>query len=154
MNSRYSILVIAGEPNSVFLEIYFKSLKKLKIKKPLILIVSLKLIKLQMKKLKFKRKIKIINPDEILNYKLDNNYLNIIDVDYKQSKAFEKITSKSNNYIQKSFEIGFNILKENKIKNLITGPISKKTFLNKKYLGLTEYISDNFKIKKKCNAYI
>ena len=97
MNSRYSILVIAGEPNSVFLEIYFKSLKKLKIKKPLILIVSLKLIKLQMKKLKFKRKIKIINPDEILNYKLDNNYLNIIDVDYKQSKAFEKITSKSNN---------------------------------------------------------
>ena len=148
MNSRYSILVIAGEPNSVFLEIYFKSLKKLKIKKPLILIVSLKLIKLQMRKLKFKRKIKIINPNEIINYKLDNSCLNIIDVDYKQSKAFEKISSKSNKYIQNCFEIGFKFLKENKIKNLITGPISKKTFLNKKYLGLTEYISNNFKIRK------
>ena len=148
MNSKHSILVIAGEPNSVFLEIYFKSLKKLKIKKPLILIVSSKLIKLQMKKLKFKKKIKIINPNEFLNYKLDNRCLNIIDIDYNQRKAFEKITSKSNNYIQKCFEIGFSVLKKNKIKNLITGPISKKTFLNKKYLGLTEYISDNFKIKK------
>ena len=30
----------------------------------------------------------------------------------------------------------------------MTGPISKKTFLNKKYLGLTEYISKKFNVKK------
>ena len=52
------ILIVAGEPNSIFLEIFFKSLKKLKIKKPLILISSKKLLKKQMKKLKFKKKIK------------------------------------------------------------------------------------------------
>ena len=37
------IIVVAGEPNSVFLELYFKILKK-KIENPLILIVSEKIL--------------------------------------------------------------------------------------------------------------
>ena len=41
------ILVVAGEPNSIFLEIYFKSIKKIKIQNPLILIASLKIVKIQ-----------------------------------------------------------------------------------------------------------
>jgi len=32
------ILVVAGEPNSIFLEIFFKSIKAIKIKNPIILI--------------------------------------------------------------------------------------------------------------------
>ena len=52
------ILIISGEPNSIFLEIFFKSYKK-KFKTPLILISSLKILSLQMKKLKFKKKNKI-----------------------------------------------------------------------------------------------
>ena len=39
-----SILVVAGEPNSVFLELFFKSLKKIKIKNPIILIASYNLV--------------------------------------------------------------------------------------------------------------
>ena len=31
---------------------------------------------------------------------------------------------------------------------LINGPISKKYFLKKKYLGITEYIADKFRVKK------
>ena len=31
---------------------------------------------------------------------------------------------------------------------IINGPISKKKFLNKKFLGITEYISDIFQVKK------
>ncbi len=50
------ILIVAGEPNSIFLEIFFKTLRKIKIKRPLILIASSKLVRLQMKKLKFKKK--------------------------------------------------------------------------------------------------
>ena len=50
------ILVVSGEPNSVFLEIYFKTLKKYHPKNPLILITSYKLLILQMKKLKIKKK--------------------------------------------------------------------------------------------------
>ena len=55
------ILLVAGEPNSIFLEIFFKSIKKSINKNPLILIASHKLVKLQMKKLNFKKKIKLLN---------------------------------------------------------------------------------------------
>ena len=142
------ILIVAGEPNSIFLEIFFKSLKKIRIKRPLILIASNKLVKLQMKKLKFNKKINILNSKDLLKTKLNNKKINLINVDYSTSKAFEKISSKSNEYIKNCFEIAFKIIKEKKIKRLITGPISKKTFLNKKYLGITEYLSKKFKAKQ------
>ena len=148
MNSDKSIIIISGEPNSIFLEIFFKTLKKLNTKKPLILIASYKLVKLQMTKLKFKKRIKIINQKNFFNSKLDNKCINLIDVKYNPSKAFENISSKSNNYIERCFEVGFKIIKKNNIKRLVTGPISKKTFLKKKYLGLTEYISKKFNVKK------
>ena len=55
------ILVVGGEPNSIFSEIYLKTLKLRKIKSPLILIYSEKKIIKQMKKLNFKKKINLIN---------------------------------------------------------------------------------------------
>tara|TARA_Y100000768_G_C23961299_1_gene675521 strand:- start:867 stop:1832 length:966 start_codon:yes stop_codon:yes gene_type:complete len=143
------ILIVTGEPNSVFLEIFFKSLKKIKIKSPLILITSEKLIKLQMAKLNFKKKIRLINKENLKIQKLDNKYINIINVNYNASKAFEKISSKSNNYIKKCFEVAFEIIKENKFQKLINGPINKTTFLKKNYLGITEFISSKFKVQKK-----
>ena len=54
------IIVVAGEPKSVFLELFFKSYKKFK-KNPLILIANKKLLIDQLKLLKFKRSIKILN---------------------------------------------------------------------------------------------
>ena len=50
------IIIVAGEPNSIFFEIYFKSLSLKKYKSPLILIASIKLLKLQMIKMKVKKK--------------------------------------------------------------------------------------------------
>ena len=44
------ILIVGGEPNSIFLEIFFKTLKFKKIKSPLILITSEEILKKQMKK--------------------------------------------------------------------------------------------------------
>ena len=148
MNFKNSILIISGEPNSVFLEIFFKTLKRTKIKKPLILIASHKLIKLQMAKLKYKKKINILNTKNLANLKLDNKSINLIDVKYNTSKAFEKISSKSNKYIENCFNVGFKLIKKFNLKGLITGPISKDKFLKKKYLGLTEFISKKFNIKK------
>jgi len=139
--------VVAGEPNSVFLEIFFKSIKKIKIKNPLILVGSYKLVKLQMKKLNFKKKIKILDQNNLMSYRLDNNSINLINIKYETNKAFEKISFKSNNYIKKCFETAFEIIKRYKIKKFINGPINKSTFLNKKYLGITEYISDQFNLK-------
>ena len=51
------IIIVAGEPYSVFLEILFKALKKNKYKKPILLIVSKNLLLKQMKKLNFNFKI-------------------------------------------------------------------------------------------------
>ena len=52
------ILIVAGEPNSIFSEIFFKSLKYKRFRSPIILIASQKLIELQMKKLNIKKKIR------------------------------------------------------------------------------------------------
>ena len=148
MNFKHSILIVAGEPNSVFLEIFFKTLKKIKIKNPLILIGSHKVLRLQMKKLNFKKKIKVLDQQNLKNCRLDNKSINLIDVRYETNKAFEKISSKSNIYIKRCFEVAFKLIRENKIKKLINGAINKETFLNKKYLGITEYISKEFKSRK------
>ncbi len=149
MNSK-SILIVSGEPNSIFLEIFFKVLESQKFKNPLILITSEHLLKLQMKKLRYKKKIRLIKPSEITKYKLDNKSINLINVNYDNVNAFEKISRKSNLFIQNSFKTAFKILKQNKIKKFINGPISKESFLNKKFLGLTEYISRSFLKKKTC----
>ena len=144
------ILIVAGEPNSVFLEIFFKSLKTNKYKNPLILIVSIKLLKAQMKKLGFIFGINILDKNLSKFSKLDNKKINIIDVNYKFKNCFDKISSKSNNYIKESFEIALKLLNKNKFSKFINGPISKKHFLKGKNLGITEYLAK--KTKKNNNV--
>ena len=142
------IIVVAGEPNSIFLEIFFKSFKSQRYSCPIILIGSYKLLLLQMKKLNFKKKIKLIEFNNLKKNLLNNKSINLIDINYKPTKAFEKISSKSNKYITNSFEMAFRIIKAGITKKLINGPISKKNFLNKKFLGITEYLAKNFNSKK------
>ena len=113
MSPKNYILIVAGEPNSIFLEIFFKTIDEMKIKKPLVIIASHKLLQLQMKKLGFKKKIKLINSDLSLNNKLDNKSINLINVDYVPNKAFESISSKSNKYIESCFQLAFKIIKIN-----------------------------------------
>ena len=140
------ILIVAGEPNSIFFEIFFKAIKK-KIKSPLVLIASQELLLSQMQKLKFNKKIKILDVKKIKDYSLNNKVINLIDVKYDQEKPFEKISKKSNVYINKSFSIAVQLIKKGFTNKFINGPISKKTFLKKKKLGITEYISDKFTVK-------
>ena len=141
------IILIAGEPNSIFFEILFKVFKTKRFKSPLILIASYKILSLQMKKLDFKKKIKFLSLKEINNYKLNNNLINLINVDYNQTKAFEKISNKSNNYIKRCFEIAIILIKSDFTNKIINGPISKKNFLKKKFLGITEFFAKKFKKK-------
>ena len=141
------ILIVHGEPNSIFLEIFFKSLKFKKFKSPLVLICSYKLLKYQMKILGFKNKINLIEISD-LRKKINNRSINIINIDYKLQLKFKKISKKSKEYIKKSFDTAFKIINLGITNKLINGPISKKAFLNKNHLGMTEYISDKFNIKK------
>jgi len=144
------ILIVSGEPNSVFLELFFKIFNNNKIKNPIILISSKKLLNLQMKKLGFKNKVRLLNIDKLKFYKLDNKVINLINVRYNPDKAFEKISSKSNTFIKNSFELAFRAIKNNNINKFINGPISKKSFLKNKFLGITEYISEKFLSENTC----
>ena len=134
------IIIVPGEPNSIFFEIFFKSIKKKRYKSPLIIIGSKKLLQAQMKKLGFSFKINTINELDKLG-ELDNKKINLINIKYKFNKCFENISSKSNSYIKKSFEIALKILIKNKFTKFINGPISKKHFLKGKSLGITEYLA-------------
>ncbi len=135
------IIVVAGEPNSIFLEIFFKSFSLKKIKKPIILIVSKSLFLMQMKKLGFSFKINLINSNNIKTNSLTNKKINLINVNYKFKKPFDKISDKSNLYINTCFKISLNIINKIQCAGLINGPISKKNFLKTKFLGITEYLA-------------
>ena len=141
------ILIVAGEPNSIFSEIFFKSIKYKKYKSPIIIIASKKLIELQMRELNVNKKIRLIDFLKIEKYNFDNKKINLIDVNFDQNKPFKRISNKSNTYIEKSFEIAIQILNKKITNKFINGPISKKFFLKKKILGITEYLA--FKTKTK-----
>ena len=126
------ILLVAGDPKSVFLEILFKSLKKEKFKNPLILIVNKQLLLSQMRILKYKFKLNELDK-KIINYdSLDNKKINFIDIPFNS-----KFVTKN---IYQSFEKALTLLKKDKKMNLINGPINKKKILKKKFLGITEYL--------------
>ena len=141
------IIIVAGEPNSIFFEIFFKVIRK-KIISPIILIASKKIIMKQAKILKKKIKFNLVNEIEIINKKNNLKRINLIDVDLKQSSAFSKITTKSNDYIATCFDIAIKLLNNNVSNKFINGPISKKTFLKNKYNGITEYLADKTDSKK------
>jgi 4-hydroxythreonine-4-phosphate dehydrogenase len=146
--SKEPIIIVGGEPNSIFLEIFFKSINASIYKSPLIIIVSKKLLQEQMKKLGFNFKINDIDK-KIKNFsKLDNSKINLINVDYEFKKCFEKITNKSNKYIDETFKVALNIIKHNNLSKFINGPISKKSFLKGKSLGITEYLAKKTKSNK------
>ena len=153
MNSK-PIIIVCGEPNSVFSELLIKSFKKYKSRKPIIIIGSYNLLQDQFKTLKLKAKLNLVNFQKKDFDNFDKNKLNIIDINYNFKKPFEIISSKSNDYISKSFKKAIDIAKKLKISGLINGPISKKFFLGGKHFGITEYLSDKFKIKNNYSMLI
>lgn len=145
------LILVLGEPYSTFSEILIKVFKFQIIKKfkiPIVIIGSLELLKKQMFKLNYSIEINPIKIRDINRTKINNNSLNIIDVKFNFKRIFNKISSRSNNYIRKSFNIALHLLKKKLACGLINGPISKKHFLKKKYLGITEYLSKKTQLKK------
>jgi len=143
--NREPIIIAAGEPNSVFLEIFFKCLRFKKYKRPILIIVSKKLFIDQMKKLNFNFKINVIDKDFNSFKKINNKKINLIDIKYKFKKCFDKISDKSNKYVEETFNVALNILKKNKYSKFINRPISKKHFLKGKYPKITEYLAKKTK---------
>jgi 4-hydroxythreonine-4-phosphate dehydrogenase len=140
------LIIVAGEPNSIFFEIFFKVIKK-KIKSPIILIASKKILINQAKILNQKINFNLINEFDVIK-KTKLKKINLINVEFKQKKAFAQITSKSNHYISKCFDIGIKLLKNGVSNKFVNGPISKKNFLKNKFNGVTEYLAYRTNTKK------
>ena len=140
------ILIIPAQVESVFFELLFKTLQKKKFLSPLILICSIKIFTKNAKKFNYKGSVKIIK-SKFDQVELNNKNLNIIDVDYKKSKVNKTQIILENKYLYKCFTIGFSLLKDKLTHKFLNGPINKKRFLNKKYLGITEFIAKKFKKK-------
>jgi len=124
------------EPKSIFLEIllkYFTS-KSFKTNKKIISLVgNISEIKKEIKKNNYNIKLNEIM--DIRNSK--RNYVNLIDIKINKKSSYIDIS----NYISDCFGKSLSILKKNKKIALFNGPINKKTFLKKKYLGITEYLA-------------
>ena len=82
------IIIVSGEPKSIFFEIFFKSQKLYKSKSPYILISSKKILKSQMKKLKFKKKLNLIDYKNLNKFQINNNSINLIDIDLNIKKPY------------------------------------------------------------------
>ena len=139
-----NILIPTTEPKSIFLEIlfkYFKSKKFSKNKKKIILIGDSSFISKQAIKLKFKKKFNVISDITEAKKKI----INLINIRLKNTN--KNLSNDFSEYISSSFSKSLTILNKNKKTVLINGPINKKKFLKKKYLGITEYLAHKTKSK-------
>ena len=131
------IVIIGGEPQSVFIEILLKSIKRKHL--PIILISSEDILIKNIKKFNFKTKFNYLNKD-LTN--LNKNKINLININYNKFSFLKKtITTESNNFIDLSFKKALEIINKIKCSGLINGPISKKTFLKGKFKGITEFLA-------------
>ena len=137
MNSK-PILIVPGEPKSIFFEILFKSLKFIKIKSPLIIICNQKILYKEIKRFNFRDKIEKFDQKMIQKKRIKNKKIYLINISNDNPKI----------YVQKCFECAFSLLKVGLTNKFINGPINKTKTLKKKYLGVTEYISQSFNQKK------
>lgn len=137
MNSK-PILIVPGEPKSIFFEILFKSLKLNKIKSPLIIICNKKILYKEIKKFNFRKKVENFDQNIIDKKKIRNKKIYLINISNDNPKI----------YIKKCFDCAFLLLKKGLTNKFINGPINKLKTLKKKYLGVTEYIAHSFNEKK------
>ena len=134
------IIIVLAEPYSIFLEIFFKSFKKLskeKLKRPIVLIGSSQLVIKQMNYFNYNFVIKEIHLSDF--QKINKKYINIINVNLNFKSTFDRNIKNSNLYIEKCFKIAIEIIKNKMAVGIINGPIYKKKFLKNKFPGITEY---------------
>lgn len=135
------ILIVPGDPDSIFLEIFFKTLRKKKIKSPMILISSADLIKKYAKKNRLKIKLKEIKIADLKKINIKKGLIYVVNINYKFSENTKE-------YINECFNKAFKILRNGITYKFLNGPITKNKFLNKKFFGVTEYIAHKFNVKK------
>ena len=146
------IILISGDPNSINSEIIFKSWKKINktIRKRIYLISNFDLINDQFSKLKYKIKtIKVKNINEILS----GEELKIINVNLDFDKAFKVDKSSASKFVNKTLDLAHKYGLKNSVSGIINCPINKN-LLNKRKVGVTEYLAFKCGIKNKSEVML
>ena len=132
------ILIVPGEKKSIFFEIFFKSLKSKSFTSPLILICDKLNLNKEIKRYNFSKFIEQIKLEEVYSIRFQKKKIYTIHVKDQNS----------NIYIHNCFKIAFKLIKEGLTQKIINGPINKTKTLNKKFLGMTEFVAKNFNQRK------
>ncbi len=132
------ILIVPGGKKSIFFEIFFKSLKSKFFTSPLILICDKQNLDKEIKRYKFNKNIEQIKLEEIYSKRLKKKKIYTIHVNDQGS----------NIYIHNCFKVAFKLIKEGLTEKMINGPINKSKTLNKKFLGVTEFVAKYFNQSK------
>lgn len=141
------IVIVAGDPNSVNLEIINRTWQKLDntTKKRIYLIANYELVQQQFKKLNFRNKlIKIENINDIC---ISKN-LKIIDVPLNFLNPFKTPLKNTSKYILSSLNLAHDLAERKIIKGFINCPINKKFIKKTSKIGVTEYLASKCKIIK------
>ena len=140
------IIIISGDPNSVNSEIIYKVWKKLNknLKKKIYLISNYNLIRKQFVKLKYKT-----NIIKVKNFRENSNdlRLKIIDLDLKFKNPFKVPKESASKFVFNSLNFAHKIALEQNILGIINCPLNK-SLLNRKNIGVTEFLASKCKIKK------
>lgn len=139
------IILISGDPNSINSEIICKAWKKIpnKIKKKVYLIANYNLIKKQFKILKYSTKILKTND---INQNFSSNALKILDLDLNFKNPFKVSSKSASKFIINSLNLAHNIALKKDVLGIVNCAIDKK-LLNKKNIGVTEFLATKCKVK-------
>ncbi len=139
------IIIINGDPNSINSEIIYKCWKKIgkSLKKNIYLISNVELFRKQLKKLNYKLKLKKVKN---INESTEYEGIKILDVKLDFKNPFKVSKKSSSEFIIKSLTLAHNLALNRSVKGIINCAIDK-TLLNKKNLGVTEYLASKCGVK-------
>ena len=146
------IILISGDPNSINSEIIFKSWQKINksIRERIYLISNYDLINDQFLKLKYKIKTKKVkNINEILN----GDELKVINVNLDFNNAFKVDKFSASKFVNKTLDLAHKYGLKNNVAGIINCPINKN-LLNKRKVGVTEYLAFKCGIKNKSEVML
>ena len=138
------IIIVSGDPNSINSEIIHKCWKNINksLQKKIFLISNVNLLKKQFKKLNIKIK---LNPiQNIKQFKGEG--LKVIDVKVNFKDPFNVSKKSSSCFVINSLNLAHTLALDKSVKGIINCAINK-TLLNKKNLGVTEYLASKCGIK-------
>ncbi len=146
------IIIVYGDPNSINSEIIFKSWKKISknLRKKIYLISNYELLKKQFKKLNYSVQLKNVSN---INENASENKLKIINVDLKFRDPFSVKRNQASKFVINSLNLAHQYALNKNVKGIINCSINK-ILLNKKNIGVTEFLASKCKINDKSEVML